>query len=363
MSSFEQKLQKVRSQRLHDLRQDTLEKLVSSIEAERVELESELDELSASLQADLARSDARRFRMMQGRARRLGEQNIELKDQLEDVQKALRHRILEDRLIGRLGSRFRLISLDIFIAILIITVLGMLFWEFTVDLSGVAPLAEKTIWAMFLIDTACCVIFMVDFFLRMSCSDSKLRYFRDNWIDFVTSIPIPPGDTLSRAIRFGRLLRFVRILRFLRLIRVAVLFWRGMDKLKEVTDVKLMKRSLWWSSAAMLLGGIAVVYFERTHAGVGPPEVGNLPQGLWWSFTTMVVGGYGDIHNPESFFGRMLTVLLVIIGMILTGIFTATLTAIVVGDESEEFRNQMEDMKESVDRINTQLAERDAPEG
>ena len=264
------------------------------------------------------------------------------------------------RQIQKLGSRFRLISLDVFIAVLIIIVLGMLFWEFSVDLSGATALAEQTIWTMFWIDTGCCVIFMMDFFLRLSCADSKVRYFRDHWIDFVTSIPIPPGATLSRTIRFGRLLRFVRILRFLRLIRVAVLFWRGMDKLKEVTDVKLMKRSLWYSSAAMLFGGIAVVYFESSQSGAGPPEVGNLPQGLWWSFTTMVVGGYGDIHNPESFFGRMLTVLLVIIGMILTGIFTATLTAIVVGDESEEFRNQMEDMKEAVDRINVKLAEREA---
>ena len=107
----------------------------------------------------------------------------------------------------------------------------------------------------------------------------------------------------------------------------------------------------------LVVGGVGIWWAEGRpdHEGVE-----SLGQSLWWSFTTVVTGGFGDIHNPESFFGRMLTVLLVIIGMILTGIFTATLTAIVVGDESEEFRNQMEDMKEAVDRINVQLAERES---
>ena len=42
----------------------------------------------------------------------------------------------------------------------------------------------------------------------------------------------------------------------------------------------------------------------------------------------MVTGGFGDIHNPLSSGGRLLTVLLVIAGMVLIGVFTATLTSI-----------------------------------
>ncbi|MEM7385615.1 MAG: potassium channel family protein, partial [Verrucomicrobiota bacterium] len=55
--------------------------------------------------------------------------------------------------------------------------------------------------------------------------------------------------------------------------------------------------------------------------------------GLWWSFTTLVTGGFGDIYNPQTLLGRLLTVFLVIAGMVLVGVFTATLTTILVGKE------------------------------
>lgn len=355
--SFDQKLQELRGQRLNDLDQVSLRKLVDAHLREQAELESELDVLREKLSADLDQHDARRFRDIQGRARRLGEQWNELEDDLDDARRALRYRVLEDRLIAKLGSRFRLIGLDIFIGGLIIIVLGLLFWEFVAAASG-DPLSHQLLWYFFLLDTACCGLFLADFGLRISCSDDKWRYLREHWIDLVTSIPIPPSEAMAdmQLIRLGRaarLVRVLRLLRFLRLVRVVVLFWRGMDKLKEVTDVKLMKRSLRDSAFALFVGGLAVVYFE----GQLSNELSDLPDGIWWSFTTMVVGGYGDIHNPETLFGQLVTVILVIIGMILTGIFTATLTAIVVGDESEDFRNQMEDMKEAVDRINQKLAE------
>ena len=40
------------------------------------------------------------------------------------------------------------------------------------------------------------------------------------------------------------------------------MLWRGMDKLQDAMDVKLMKRSLKWGLVVMVLGGIAVYYAE-----------------------------------------------------------------------------------------------------
>ena len=36
------------------------------------------------------------------------------------------------------------------------------------------------------------------------------------------------------------------------------MLWRGMDKLQDAMDVKLMKRSLKWGIAVMFIGGIAI---------------------------------------------------------------------------------------------------------
>jgi voltage-gated potassium channel len=82
---------------------------------------------------------------------------------------------------------------------------------------------------------------------------------------------------------------------------------------------------------------------------------------LWWSFTTVVTGGFADIHNPETMAGKVLTVVLVILGMVLVGIFTATLTSVMVGDEDdmEQLRTEMDEhfsqVLERIEQIEQQL--------
>ncbi|MEE2676531.1 MAG: ion channel [Planctomycetota bacterium] len=71
----------------------------------------------------------------------------------------------------------------------------------------------------------------------------------------------------------------------------------------------------------------------------------------------MVTGGFGDIHNPITIVGRILTVVLIITGMILVGVFTATLTSLYVGEESEELQRYQEDMNARLDRIEVIISE------
>ena len=212
--------------------------------------------------------------------------------------------------------------------------------------------------SIFWIDAVCCVIFMLEFLVRLACSRSKRWYWRNFWIDFVTSIPLPGEAQLSRFGRIARLGRFARLLRFtrvLRAMRVFLMLWRGMDKLQDAMDVKLMKRSLKWGIAVMFIGGIAIYYMESALV-TGENDVKTLGGGMWWSFTTVVTGGFGDIHNPITMVGRLLTVALIITGMILVGVFTATLTSLYVGEESEELQRYQEEMNERLDRIESVIA-------
>ena len=56
-----------------------------------------------------------------------------------------------------------------------------------------------------------------------------------------------------------------------------------------------------------------------------------------------MTGGYADIHNPETASGRILTVFLVITGMVLVGVFTATLTSILVKDKDSLSAEELEE--------------------
>ena len=221
--------------------------------------------------------------------------------------------------------------------------------------------AVGTLWILWIIDVICCTIFMANFFFEHRLAASKRWYWKHNWIDFITSIPLPPVQVIAASgdlgiVRLGRLLRAVRILRALRLFRIALFFWRGMDHLSSTLDVRLLKRSLLYGLLSLVFGACIFMGLERMESGSG------FWASLWWSFTTLVTGGYADIHNPQTASGKILTVFLVITGMVLVGVFTATLTSILVSDEDslkvEELEEQVgiitkiqDDLKDTNERL------------
>ena len=221
--------------------------------------------------------------------------------------------------------------------------------------------AVSTLWIFWIIDVICCGLFMANFVFEHRLADSKKWYWKNNWIDFITSIPLPPVQVIAASgdlgvLRLGRLLRAVRILRALRLFRIGLFFWRGMDHLSSTLDVRLLKRSFLYGLLSLVFGACIFMGLERLESGSG------FWPSLWWSFTTLVTGGYADIHNPQTASGKILTVFLVITGMVLVGVFTATLTSVLVKDEdsvqAEELEEQVaiatkiqKDVKEANERL------------
>ena len=295
-------------------------------------------------------------------------ETTKLKNQMEDledwkkkIEDSITKKKIREKMAQRIGGKKILVAFEVFIMTLIVIVLALLIYDFTADVT------QRPDWLMpaniFWVDAGCCVIFMGEFFFRLSCSDNKKYVWRHHWIDFVTSIPVPGEAQLARFGRFGRFARFLRLLRFLRFLRFFFLLWRGMDKFQDVLDIKLMKKTLKWGIIATILGALIVYQVEGVPTGGNPAlehavsqsdlasenfegeAVDSLPKAIWWSFTTVLTGGFGDIHNPTSVSGQFLTGFLVITGMVLVGVFTATLTSIFVGEQSEE----LERLSENID--------------
>jgi len=221
--------------------------------------------------------------------------------------------------------------------------------------------ANDKLWTFWIVDVTCCLIFLFNFFFELRLAKSKKWYWKRNWIDFVTSIPLPPVQILAASsdmgiVRMGRVLRAIRIIRGVRALRILLFLWRGMDHLSSTLDVKLLKRSLFYGVMSILIGACFFMSLERMDSGSG-----FLPS-LWWSFTTLVTGGYADIHDPKTGFGKILTVFLVITGMVLVGVFTATLTSVLVSDDDslkiEEIEEQtvlMVGMKDNIKSVDDRL--------
>ena len=142
------------------------------------------------------------------------------------------------------------------------------------------------------------------------------------------------------------------------------MLWRGMDKLQDVVDVKMMKKTIRWAAIATLLGAVIIYKLEGglgVEDGIDSPNpVGSMILSIWWSFTTVLTGGFGDIHNPISINGQILTAILVITGMVLVGVFTATLTSLFVGEQSEELERLQDDLSMKIDAIAERLDKLDA---
>ena len=209
--------------------------------------------------------------------------------------------------------------------------------------SVVPDFSKSTHWTFWWLDTICCIIFMANFIFELRLSSSKKWYWKRNWIDFLTSLPFPPLHLMSlggegiNAIRAGRILRVIRILRAFRVLRMFLFFWRGLDHLSTIMDVKLLKKSLAYGLIAMLAGAMIFMSLERVEDGDG-----SFLESLWWSFTTLVTGGFADIHNPATMGGKILTVMLVIGGMVLVGVFTATLTSVLVREDDSWQRDDVD---------------------
>ena len=106
-----------------------------------------------------------------------------------------------------------------------------------------------------------------------------------------------------------------------------------MHTISELFDVRLMKKTFMYSLILLMAGAFIITYFEHNNDIGG---INNFKESLWWSFNAIVNGGFADIYNPKTTGGMVLTTVLVFVGMVLISVFTATLTSLMVGDDSNQ---------------------------
>ena len=345
-----QELQKIK---VENLSVEQRHKIIASIDRSYDELNDTADELLDSSIGQLDDGNPDTIAYCRKHCGRISSDLNELDDLKSRVLDSIERTHIKERMTTFIGGEKRYIAFQFFVSVLIMFVLTLLVYDIVAGPDAERPMILRGT-AIFWMDAACCIIFMGEFFLRLKCANSKSFVWRNHWVDFVTSIPIPGGAQLARFGRFARLARFLRFARLLRFMRLFFLLWRGMDKFQDLFDIKLMKKTLKWAIIWTVAGAILVYYIEGVPAeGTGEfgEQVRNLPLAIWWSFTTVLTGGFGDIHNPVTVSGQVLTGVLVIMGMILVGVFTATLTTIFVGEQAEEIEKISLDLGQRIDQI------------
>lgn len=275
---------------------------------------------------------------------RLSENWEELSQHLRDIENAILENQLQERLIKIFGGRRLYFLFEGIVFIAILAVIGIVLFELTV------PLSQGNLVLVLRIETYISLFLLAEFFFRMSVSPNKSWYFRRFWIDFVASLPLS-------ILHFGRLIRvtrFVRLLRLLRLgstLRTVTYVFRGLDKLAQTFQLNLLKRSLFITTLLLLFGAFSISTLEVPFNS----DFQQWRESFWWSFTTVVTGGFADLHNPETILGRVITMGLVLVGFVITGIFTASLTSVLIGDDSSRIERNQHTLEKEISTIQQKI--------
>jgi len=144
-------------------------------------------------------------------------------------------------------------------------------------------------------------VFAVDYAARLVLTDWRWRFVRRNLLDLAV-IVLP-------------LLRPLRLLRLVTLVRI----------LNRQTSAALRGRVAVYvsGSAAVVIFCAALAVLDAERRG-SDSNITTFPDALWWAATTVTTVGYGDRY-PTTVEGRVVAAGLMLAGIALLGIVTATL--------------------------------------
>ena len=331
--------------RLADCDEDTLKQMRDALTEELQALESQLAEADEHFIIYVEEGLPLETEQTRQLIDRLSTEWEKLNKHLKDVNNALLERRLRTRLAERLGGERRVTYLDGAIFVLIVIALGLMIIEL------LFPLPYRTLVWFITVDFVICMFLISDFFLRLSLAEDKVWYFRRYWIDLVSSIPYYGILRVGRLFRINRFLRLFRLLRLSRALRVLLFAFRGLDKLTKTFEMNLLKRSVLIALVLLIFGALSISALE----GVEERSLQKMGESLWWSFTTVVTGGFADLHNPNTPTGRVITAGLVLLGFAVTGIFTASLTSVLVEDDSSRIEENQHGLQAQLKDVHKRL--------
>jgi voltage-gated potassium channel len=178
--------------------------------------------------------------------------------------------------------------------------------------------------------------FAVEYAVKLYLAPDRWRFFKRNIPDLIiVAVPM---------LRPLRVLRSVRLLRLLRLARLVAFATKGVSEARSI----LRRRGLSWVLLIVLVLNLVaaalVMTFERDMPN---GNISSYPDALWWAVTTITTVGYGD-RFPMSPAGRGVAVVLMVSGIALFGIITASIAAYFVEQKADQ---QDQDLAARLDRI------------
>lgn len=181
-------------------------------------------------------------------------------------------------------------------------------------------------------------IFALELLLKTYLAPERFRYLVTHWPDVLT-VAVP----------------FLRPIRLLRIFFVTARAWKQIRSVLRQQTLSLIG----FTSMITVTISATLVYIAERQTD-GPIE--TYVDALWWAVTTITTVGYGDMY-PTTGFGRGVAVFLMLTGITLFGLLTASVAAFFIEEDIQPGNeNQLDEIMKRLDDIEEKIAKQNGQE-
>jgi voltage-gated potassium channel len=179
-------------------------------------------------------------------------------------------------------------------------------------------------------------LFTLEYCVRLYAANDRRAFFRENLTDLAVILAALPTPLVAHDDLAFSILRGLRIL--------IVSFELGKD-FSNLCRTRNVPYALAIVVLAVITCGVLGYHFESRQKG---SNITDPYDGMWWALTTISTVGYGDKY-PQTWPGRFVAIVLMVVGIAFTGIISAALvsvflrkTELQVDEEDRKFEERVQ---------------------
>lgn len=185
-----------------------------------------------------------------------------------------------------------------------------------------------------ILDWVILAVFTIDYAARFLNAPKKLLFVRQNICDLIAIFPFH---------MIFRVFKLVSIAKMANIPRMFAFLYRPLKKAKKFFNTNGFKYVIFVTALMIIVGGILIHFAEGM----------SYADGIWWAFVTATTVGYGDI-SPTTFYGRMIAMALMLVGIGLIGTVTSTLTSYFLNPRTKSVKDEtIELIKNRIDDLDS----------
>jgi voltage-gated potassium channel len=183
-------------------------------------------------------------------------------------------------------------------------------------------------------------VLLLEYVVRLVVCPDRRHYLERRWVEPVTVV-VPPFQGWH----------------LVGMERTTLLVHEGALRVEAILKHHSLFRVLIAAAATLVIGAWLVLLFEENAKG---SNIHNYPDALWWAVVTVTTVGYGD-RFPVTGGGRTVAVILMLVGIGLIGVLTATVASVFIKEHTdatkEEFKKGHADLGQQLAVISDRLAD------